>query len=227
MGAAWCLPVPAARLPALSSLLRISLRAPLEDAVALTFDDGPHPRATPAVLEILRAWDARATFFVVGEQVRRNVSLLAEIVAGGHTIGIHADRHRTLLRMSPGAVEDDLSRAAETVGAVACGLHRAPYGMYSLPALRAVRRRGWKPMLWSRCGRDWRAQATPGSVTREVADDLVAGDVLLLHDADDYGTRGSWRTTVAALPRVLEAVRQQDLRVSAVPVPLAFAVPPA
>src|SRR6478609_7836693 len=68
---------------------------------ALTFDDGPHAQGTPAVLELLAAAGVHATFFLVGEQVRRNPSLAREIVAAGHGIGVHCERHRYLLRLSP------------------------------------------------------------------------------------------------------------------------------
>jgi peptidoglycan/xylan/chitin deacetylase (PgdA/CDA1 family) len=208
---AWALPALAPHVPRLSAALGIPRRAALDGAVALTFDDGPHPQGTPMVLELLRRHGATATFFVVGEQVRRTGGLLAEITAAGHAVAIHGDRHRALLRLSPRAVAEDLDRAAATVGPAAGGLHRAPYGIYSAAALRAVRRRGWAPVLWSRWGRDWRARATPEGVTREVTRDLTAGDVLLLHDADEYGAPGSWRTTVAALPRVLDAIAAAGL----------------
>lgn len=185
---------------------------PLDGAVALTFDDGPHPQGTPRVLELLAAAGQPATFFLVGEQVRRHGALTAEIAAAGHSVAIHGDRHRCLLRLTPRALSDDLDRAEDTIGPPAGGLHRAPYGIYSSWALAAVRRRGWQPLLWSRWGRDWRARATPASVAGEVTRGLRSGDVLLLHDSDNYSAPGSWRTTVAALPAVLDAIAAAGLR---------------
>jgi peptidoglycan/xylan/chitin deacetylase (PgdA/CDA1 family) len=209
---AWCGPAAAPLLPPLAAALRVPLRMPLDGAVALTFDDGPHPHGTPAVLEILRAHDAVATFFVVGEQVRRTGGLLDEVLAAGHAVAVHGDRHRTLMRLTPGAVRADLDRAEDVLGGRALAIHRAPYGIYTLPALADVRRRGWQPLLWSRWGHDWRARATPAGVADEVTRRLAPGDVLLLHDADDYSARDSWRTTVAALPRVLERIAEAGLR---------------
>ena len=157
-----------------------------------------------------------ATFFLVGEQVRRNRALAAEIVAAGHAVAVHCDRHRNLLRLTPRAIATDLDRAADTIGEV-CGttaqLHRAPYGIYSWPALHAVRARGWTPLLWSRWGRDWTRRATAASIASSVADGVREGDVLLLHDADHYSAPGSWRATADALPRVLETVAGRGLRV--------------
>lgn len=209
---AWSLPALAPHAPTVCAALGIARRAPLSDAVALTFDDGPHPSATPRVLDVLAAHGASATFFVVGEQVRRTGSLLGEIAAAGHTIALHGDRHRGLLRLTPRALADDLDRLADTVADVATPLHRPPYGVYSAIALREVRRRGWRPLLWSRWGRDWRSRATPASVAGEVTRNLQAGDVLLLHDADDYGAPGCWRATVGALPAVLDAIGAAGLR---------------
>jgi peptidoglycan/xylan/chitin deacetylase (PgdA/CDA1 family) len=202
--AAWCVPAPAAHAPALARALGIELTLPL-DVPHLTFDDGPHPQATPLVLELLREHALTATFFLVGEQVRRTGALRDEIEAAGHDIALHGDTHRTLIRLTPRMLRADLDRGAETVRPTTA-LHRAPYGAYSLGALREVRRRGWKPLLWTRWGRDWRAKATAVQIARDVTRDLGAGDVLLLHDADNYSAPGSWRATVAALPAVLEAI---------------------
>lgn len=214
--ATWSLPAGAPHSPAVAAACRIPRRARAPAAVGLTFDDGPHREATPAVLDILARHGATATFFVVGEQVRRTGGLLAEIVAAGHAVGLHGDRHRCLLRLSPAALARDLDAVAETVGPAACGLHRAPYGVYSAGALRAVRRRGWTPLLWSRWGRDWRARATAGGIAAEATRGVAPGDVLLLHDADDYGAAGCWRATVAALPLILETLATRGLGARAV-----------
>jgi peptidoglycan/xylan/chitin deacetylase (PgdA/CDA1 family) len=215
-GAAWALPALAPHVPAVGALFGIARRVELPGGVGLTFDDGPHPVATPLVLEILARFGATATFFVVGEQVRRTGALLAEIIAAGHRVAIHGDRHRCLLRLPRRMVAEDLQRVTETVGDVACGLHRAPYGTYSVASLREVRERGWAPLLWSRWGRDWRSARDPGAVAAEVTRALTAGDVLLLHDADDYSEPGSWRATVAALPAILERIEEQGLRARAI-----------
>jgi peptidoglycan-N-acetylglucosamine deacetylase len=211
-GAARCAPALAPRVPPVARALGIPRRARLADAVALTFDDGPHPQATPAILELLRERGAVATFFLVGEQVRRTGSLAGEIRAAGHAVALHGDRHRALVRLPARAVREDLDRLAGTLGAAVVPVYRAPYGVYTRAALAEVRRRGWAPLLWSRWGHDWRARATPASVAAEVTRDLRAGDVLLLHDADDYSAPGSWRTTTAALPAVLDAIEAAGLR---------------
>src|SRR4051812_4131243 len=88
-----------AGVPAARRLLGVRDR--VADGVALTFDDGPHPEATPAVLELLAGAGATATFFLVGEQVVRRPALAARIAAAGHGVGLHCHRHTSLLRAGP------------------------------------------------------------------------------------------------------------------------------
>jgi peptidoglycan-N-acetylglucosamine deacetylase len=185
---------------------------------ALTFDDGPHAQGTPAALEILAEAQVRATFFLVGEQVLRNPALAAEIVAAGHGVGLHCHRHRNLLRLTPWQAREDILRALgvieETTGRSPT-LYRPPYGTSSATALALARRRGWRTLLWSHWGRDWETRATAESIAALVTGGAGEGSVLLLHDADDYSAPGSWRRTVAALPRVLDTLGERGLKPTA------------
>jgi peptidoglycan/xylan/chitin deacetylase (PgdA/CDA1 family) len=183
--------------------------------VGLTFDDGPHAEGTPAVLDILAARGSHATFFLVGEQVSRNPGLAAELVAAGHRVGLHCDRHRNLLRLGPAAVRDDIARARariEDATGVPIELYRPPYGVFNGVALLIARQHGWRPLLWTHWGRDWEATATPASIAGLLTGPgLGDGSVLLAHDADDYSSAGSWRRTAAALPRVLDELDRRGL----------------
>lgn len=207
-----------ASVPALRRPLGVRDRLGDLSGVALTFDDGPHPQGTPAVLEALREAGAPATFFLAGEQVERRPALAAEIVAAGHEVAVHCRRHRNLLRLAPWQVADDLWRAEALISEATDRtprLYRPPYGVLNAAALRFARARGWTPLLWTRWGRDWERRATPASIATKVAGGLRGGEVLLLHDADYYSALGSWQRTAAALPRVLEAAGEAGLRVAA------------
>jgi len=199
---------------ALSGWLGIEDRTASGAGYALTFDDGPHHEGTPAVLEILARERVRATFFLVGEQVLRNPTLAAEIVAAGHGIGLHCHRHRNLLRLTPRQVREDILRALgvieETTGRSPV-LYRPPYGVSNAAALALARGRGWRTVLWSHWGRDWEAHATPESIAALLTGGAGPGSVLLLHDADDYSAPSSWRRMVAALPRALETLAARGL----------------
>jgi peptidoglycan-N-acetylglucosamine deacetylase len=213
--ASYLLPGLAGAWPALRKPLGVEDRTASGRGCALTFDDGPHVQGTPAVLEILAGAGVRATFFLVGEQVRRNPALAREIIAAGHSIGLHCDRHRNLLRLAPWQVREDIARALESIeDASGCSpvLYRPPYGVLNASALRVARGHGWRTLLWSQWGRDWEQRATPASIAARVTDGVEEGSVLLLHDADDYSAEGSWRRTASALPEVLETLAARGLQ---------------
>jgi peptidoglycan/xylan/chitin deacetylase (PgdA/CDA1 family) len=202
-------------VPRLGKALDVQLRQEGEEGVALTFDDGPHPEGTPLVLETLREAGAPATFFLAGEQVARRPALAAEIVAAGHRVELHCFRHRNQLRLTPRDLLEDTERARaaiEDATGQAVGDYRPPYGIFSAAGLRAIRRGGWRPVLWSLWGRDWTRRATAESIARRATTGARDGDILLLHDADYYSAGGSWRRTAAALPLILEKLDGQGLR---------------
>ncbi|HEY2318054.1 MAG TPA: polysaccharide deacetylase family protein [Solirubrobacteraceae bacterium] len=182
--------------------------------VALTFDDGPHPEGTPAVLDLLAAAGARATFFLVGEQVERRPALAARIATAGHAVALHGYRHHLQLRMAPATVEADIARGIAVVQdatGMALGRHRPPYGIYSAAGLRAARRAGLAPLLWSRWGKDWRRFTTPARIARRATRAVIAGDVILLHDADFYSARNSHHRTAVALKHILTELERRKL----------------
>jgi peptidoglycan/xylan/chitin deacetylase (PgdA/CDA1 family) len=194
--------------------LGLARTLPGADGVALTFDDGPHPEGTPLILETLARAGYRATFFVIGEQVRRRPALLREIADQGHAVALHGDRHRLQLRMTPAEVRADLERGRATVEdalGAEIGWHRPPYGIYSQGGLDATRSIGLEPLLWSRWGKDWRRLTTPRRIADRATRDLVPGDVILLHDADSYSARNSHRRTAEALKLIVTALEAREI----------------
>lgn len=182
--------------------------------VAITFDDGPHPEGTPAVLELLARADRKATFFMIGEQVERRPELARRVLAEGHRVALHGYRHTLQLRMTAEQVSDDLERGAKVIeDAIGAGLdyHRPPYGIYSPAGLRSARARGLTPILWSRWGRDWRKYTTPSRIAARITGGLQPGDVILLHDADFYSSHNSHRRTVAALGLLITELNRRKL----------------
>ncbi|MGZ4677418.1 MAG: polysaccharide deacetylase family protein [Acidimicrobiia bacterium] len=187
--------------------------------VALTFDDGPDPVSTPKFLAVLDELGVRATFFLLGDMARLAPGLAAEVAAAGHEIGVHGDRHRSQLRLSPRVVAEDTARARDAV-ASATGVDpvwfRPPYGTLSLSGIRAARRRRLRTVLWTTWGRDWRAEATPESVVADVLSGYVDGGTVLLHDSDCTSAPQSWRATLDALPQLAGELAARGLRVGPV-----------
>jgi len=196
-------------LPALSGIGRA-------DHVALTFDDGPDPASTPAILDELDLLGWRATFFLLGSMVRRAPSLTAELALRGHEIAVHGDEHRSHLHRTPGAIRDDVARARDSI-ADATGLSplwfRPPYGALSAGSLTSAHQLGLRPVLWTTWGRDWRAQATPATVLADVTRGLRPGATVLLHDSDCTSVPDSWRATLGALPPLAELFDRRGLAV--------------
>ena len=189
------------------------------DAVALTFDDGPHPEGTAAVLAELERLGMTATFYVVSSQARRAPHVLRDIVAAGHELGLHGGRHVPHALVPPLILERGLARARveiEALAGVELRTLRAPFGAASLSTLRFSARTGMPLVGWSRWGRDWERGATPESIARRSAAGVRAGDILLLHDSDTYSAAGSWRRTVAALSQIAERLAEAGLRTATV-----------
>ena len=183
--------------------------------VALTFDDGPDPASTPAFLDALDALGWRATFFMLGSMVRRAPALAAEVAAAGHEVAVHGDQHRSHLWRSPRDVTTDVARATAAVSE-ATGRRpvwfRPPYGGLSTASLVAARRLGLTPVLWTAWGRDWRPDATATTVAADIGRQLGPGATVLLHDSDCTSAPGSWRSSLACLPRLADVFAAQGLR---------------
>lgn len=187
-------------------------RVGADDAVALTFDDGPD-RGLEEFLEVLEEYGARATFFVVGEQVSRAPGRLEEVISRGHEVAVHCYQHRNHLRLTPSATVEDMRRAREIIEEAAgrpVRLFRPPYGVFNLASWLEADRQGWGRVLWARWGRDWEARATPQRIVDKIGRPQ-AGDVLLLHDSDRYAARDSWRNTLGALPEILNRLSNSGL----------------
>jgi peptidoglycan/xylan/chitin deacetylase (PgdA/CDA1 family) len=175
--------------------------------VALTFDDGPDPTSTPAVIDALGALGWTATFFCLGPMVSAAGALTAELASIGHEVAVHGWSHEGAIRRTPAALVDDVRRCRDVI-AEATGTpprwYRPPFGELSVGSLLAARALDLRVVLWTAWGRDWRAEATPASVVADVARGVVPGGTVLLHDSDCTSAPASWRITVGALPLLAE-----------------------
>jgi peptidoglycan/xylan/chitin deacetylase (PgdA/CDA1 family) len=204
-----------ARLPALE-------RATRPGAAVITFDDGPDPDATPAVLDALDAAGVRATFFLLGEQLMKHIHLGREIANRGHEVALHGFGHVHHDELRDQAVRDDLARGLGTVE-VACGRRprfcRPPYGVFSEASHAACADLELEPVYWSAWGSDWETVA-PERIAELVTRDLDEGAIVLLHDSARYAPRPSAQPTVEAIPLIAAAAAEHELEL----VPLGEAV---
>jgi peptidoglycan/xylan/chitin deacetylase (PgdA/CDA1 family) len=190
--------------------------APGERVVALTFDDGPNPDATPPILDALATRGVKATFFILGRHAERWPEIVRRIAGGGHAIGNHGYHHRKLHFKTPAYVRDDLTRGTteiEKAAGIRPRLFRAPHGFRS-PWVTAIARSlgqrtvGWSLGVWDsdRPGVDMIAERT--------VDGARPGSILLLHDGDGYDPSGDRTQTAGAVPLIVDRLLDAGYRFS-------------
>ncbi|MBL9021129.1 MAG: polysaccharide deacetylase family protein [Myxococcales bacterium] len=182
-------------------------------AVALTFDDGPHPVHTREVLRVLREHRAKATFFVIGHKVDRHPEVVEEILADGHEVGLHshAHDHYLNLRHEPKIVEDiERNQAAlERLAGRKPTLFRPPVGLTSPRITVAVRKLGLRVVGWSARAFDGAGRPEPEVVLSRLTPDLKPGAIVLLHDAAERTDERP--TSLDALPGLLRTLEERGL----------------
>jgi peptidoglycan/xylan/chitin deacetylase (PgdA/CDA1 family) len=181
--------------------------------VALTFDDGPDPTRTPALLDALAALDVRATFFLLGRAVDAHPELVARIAREGHELGNHTYDHPYLPLVRSARVAHELARTDAAI-AHATGLvprlARPPYGGRSPRNVRAMQRAGKRVVLWDVNSFDWKG-APADDVARRVIDRVRAGSIVLMHEARDGG-----EVTIDAVRMIVPALRARGLELTTV-----------
>jgi peptidoglycan/xylan/chitin deacetylase (PgdA/CDA1 family) len=188
-------------------------RADGAEGIVLTFDDGPDQDSTPTVLDTLDAAGARATFFLVGEQVEAEPELARELVRRGHDVQLHGYGHVGHEHLTPVEARQDLERGAhalrEATG-IEARFYRPPYGRFSEGSYDACQALGLEPVYWSAWGTDWET-IDPQRIADLVIPDLSPGAVVLLHDSPRYGHRPTARPTVEALPLIAASAAELGL----------------
>lgn len=199
---------------------RLPAEAAARREVALTFDDGPHPEVTPAVLDLLETSGHRASFFLVGRRAAVHPRLAAEIVARGHAVENHTFHHANgFAFLGPRRMTAEVDRAQQTLTALA---GRPPAWFRPVAGMRnpwmgpLVAGRGLAIASWTRRGFDT-VVADPARVVRRLTSGLAAGDVLLLHDGAAASTAAGRPVVLEALPAVLDALAERGLQ--GVPLP--------
>lgn len=205
--------------PYLHGLARPGIRrrgSPRSRQVALTFDDGPDPRYTPRCLEILQAHQIHATFFLVGQRVRRHPDLARQIRAHGHDVGNHTWSHRHHWLLAPRGARDEVregSRAIREILGEPERYFRPPFGVMNLASYREAVRLGERCVLWSIAARDWQAGCSADAIATRVSTRLRGGAIVLLHDGG--GTEGAPEAMLEALPEIIVEAKRREFRLVA------------
>jgi peptidoglycan/xylan/chitin deacetylase (PgdA/CDA1 family) len=199
-----------APLPAVvSAFASIPPRAPDCSAgtVSLTFDDGPHPQVTPALLDLLRDWESTATFYVIGGLAAEHPELVRRAAEEGHAVGNHTWTHADLSTLPPEAVRDELARTSEVIAATtgrAPETWRPPYGIHDSAIEAEAEALDLRMELWSEGtdGFDWKG-LSPRAIADRIVGNAEPGSIVLLHDIH--------QNTLDALPLLLEGLHAKGL----------------
>ncbi|OAT81824.1 hypothetical protein A6M21_10560 [Desulfotomaculum copahuensis] len=187
--------------------------------VAITFDDGPDPVYTPQVLKILKQYNVRACFFVLGERALAFPELVAQIHTKGHEVACHGYKHRIPWLLGPRATARDVREANAVLTRITGQqprLYRPPWGMFNIFSLLYRWIDGQRVVLWSFMSWDWGRRATPRTIARQVLSRVADGSILVFHDSD--GTPGAASGApvkmLAALPLVLSELQKRGLKIT-------------
>jgi peptidoglycan/xylan/chitin deacetylase (PgdA/CDA1 family) len=174
--------------------------------IKLTFDDGPNPDTTLALLDQLRAFAIKATFFVRGQNLTstRGRKILERIAADGHQVGNHTYSHKDLTRLPSSQVEDEITRTENLIGACDKGIKllRPPNGTQDASTENIIRKLGYRSVFWNVDSLDWHKKFMQGRWVAHVVEQIKYHEhsVVLAHDIHP--------TTVAHFPRLVSAIRR-------------------
>lgn len=161
--------------------------------IALTFDDGPHPRDTPQVLDVLAKHNVQATFFLIGQSVERHPHLVKQIHQSGHQLALHCYRHIPFPIENASTLKGQLTRSRNAI-AHACGISpdtirdvRPPYGFFTAKTLSMLRDWGYRMVIWNSIPPHW-MQPMNWSI-KQILDEVLPGSIIVLHDGHGHGRK--------------------------------------
>lgn len=191
-------------------------RLPSTTTVALTFDDGPDPTYTPRLLDALRSYDVKATFFVIADKALQRPEIIERMLEEGHEVQIHGFHHWMVPLLLPKQTRKQASGAAQALAQrfpIQPTWYRPTWGLSNLVTLTSPACRALRLVTWSVMVGDWRV--TPSSVLLErIVSQMRPGDIIVLHDSDEtWGAEaGAPESVIALIPQLVESVTKQGLQ---------------
>ncbi|MCH5586085.1 polysaccharide deacetylase family protein [Shimazuella sp. AN120528] len=202
-------------LPAIATLglgIGVYKRRPIRHGLAFTFDDGPDPIYTPQLLDLLKKYNIKATFFTLGSKVEKYPNLIRRMHLEGHSIGVHNYVHKSNWFRSPWAIRRELNQSAsliEQITGVRPIFYRPPWGLLNLFDFGL--RKHFQIILWSLMVGDWKSKGGSDRIKKNLLQNIKDGDIILLHDSGDtFGADiDAPSFTIEALEYVFQSVLQQ------------------
>ena len=185
-----------------------------QHAVYLTFDDGPHEKYTPQILDILDEHDIKSTFFLLGEKIRPNKKIILRMQNSGHSIGIHGYHHIHLLLKSKQTIHEQIVRTKDELESITgepVRFFRPPYGMFNRSVLELCRQLSLLPVLWSFMTFDFDRRLEDNYLLNIFRKKIRPADIITLHDGHENSNR-----TVTLLPQIIVHIRKLEFQLWAI-----------
>ncbi|WZL87719.1 polysaccharide deacetylase family protein [Salinimicrobium sp. 3283s] len=202
------------RIPRVIKLLypkRIWDVATREKSLYLSFDDGPIPEITPWVLDQLKKYNARASFFCIGDNVRKHPDIFRMVVEQGHTVGNHTHNHLNGWRTSVATYLENVRQAQEVIEkelpqrtGLKNAIFRPPYGKIRNVQAKKLQQEGYSVVMWSIVSMDYDQRLSSEKVLQNVLKNAVPGSIIVFHDSIK-----AEKNLKAVLPQVLEHFQKQ------------------
>lgn len=183
-------------------------------SIAFTFDDGPNPAYTPELLDLLKKWGIKASFFILGSKAEKYPDLILRMHNEGHLIGIHNYVHRSNWFMFPWTIRRQLQKSASIIERITGNrpiYYRPPWGILNLFDLLLLKK--YKIILWSVMAEDWRSKGGSEKIKNRLLKNIKNGDVILLHDCGETvgADKDAPENTILALREVFKEMKHRGL----------------
>lgn len=188
-----------------------------ENIVALTFDDGPDDNYTPKILKHLKNENIKATFFVTGIRAQEFPKILKQIMDDGHVIGSHGFQHHKFTNSDSIKIKQDLKRNYDLIAKhtkISTKLFRPPYGELDPKSVNAIKKEGYKIILWSVDSLDWRSLPKE-EIIKNILTDIKPGSVILMHSAGDV--KQNLIGSVEAVPIIIKELKKKGYTFVTIP----------
>ncbi|WP_187349892.1 polysaccharide deacetylase family protein [Psychroflexus maritimus] len=172
-----------------------------EQSIYLTFDDGPIPEVTPWVLDCLKEYQAKATFFCIGNNIEKHPELFSRIIEEGHSVGNHTQNHLNAWKTKTELYLTNIQYAQETFyhHKSFTKLFRPPYGRLKRKQEEVLLAKGFDIIMWSVLSKDYNQKVTPEQCLKNIVENLVSGDIVVMHDS-----KKAQKNLMYSLPKMLE-----------------------
>ncbi len=178
--------------------------------IFLTFDDGPNPVYTLEILDLLKRYEIKSTFFVVAKKAEENKAIISRMVEDGHALGLHSYSHKNAWVATPWQTKEDFRQSMEVFKELDYQVkyYRAPWGIYNPFTYYYANQFGLKSILWTNLTNDWNPKANKDKIINNILDNIQDGDIIVFHDSNHNSDsdNGAPKNTIQVLDIILPAL---------------------